>query len=537
MLKRLFSGTGALVWFILRRDRVRIPAWLFGVVGLAVLCVPLLANMFDSPEELHVMGEIMQNPAMIAMVGPVYGLDNYHAGAMYANMMLVVMGLFAGAMNVFLITRHTRQDEEQGRLEVVRSLPVGRLSGLAAVLLTAVKVNVGMALLIGFGMAAFQVESMSLGPSLLFGAAMGAAGLVFAGATAVFSQLSSSNRTASGFALLYLMGAYMFRAMGDVSAEILSLLSPLGLISRTQVFVEDYLWPIFVLLGVFLALGALALVLNKRRDLGQGMIPAKPGKGHGGWLLSSPLGLALRLCRTFLIGWGGVLALFGIMYGSILNEMESFIAGSEMLQAMFAAGAMDGASYTEQFVGLLMVIMSVMATIPVIGLMMRLRGEEKQGLIEQILGASVCRPALFGSYFGIAIVSSVLFQLLAAFSFWGLAAMVMDPAPLLSTYLQAAMNYLPAMWAFLGLAAALIGCFPNRTGLVYAYLGLSFFLVYIGSLAQLPEWVLLLSPFGHIPRLPLEEQNLVPLVVLTGIGALLTGVGFAGYRHRDMKQG
>ena len=537
MLKRLFSGTWALTRFILRRDRIRIPAWLLGVVGLTVLCVPLLANMFDSPEDLFVIGEMMQNPAMIAMVGPVYGLDNYHTGAMYTNMMLVILALFAGAMNVFLVTRHTRQDEEQGRLEVAQSLPVGRLSGLMATLITAVKVNLLMALLIGFGMAAFQVESMYLAPSLLFGFAMAAAGLTFAGATAVFCQLSSSNRTASGLALLFLLGAYMFRAMGDVSAEMLSLLSPLGLISRAQIYVGNYLWPIFILLGAFLALGALALWLNKRRDLGQGLIPAKPGKAHGGRFFSSPLGLALRLCRPAVLGWGGILVLFGIMYGSIMNEMERFISGSEMLQAMFAAGAMDGVSYTEQFIGLLMVIMSVMATVPVLSLMIRVRSEEKQGLTEQILGASVCRPALFGSYFGIAIVSSVVFQFVAAFSFWGLAALVLDPAPLLSTYLGAAMNYLPAMWVLLGLAALLIGFFPNRTGLVYAYLGASFFLVYIGSLAQLPEWTLLLSPFGHIPRLPLEEQNFAPLILLTGIAAVLTILGFVGYRERDMKLG
>ena len=537
MLKRLFSGTAALLRFILWRDRLRLPLWLLGVAGLTILCVPLFANMFDTPEELKVMGEIMQNPAMIAMVGPVYGLDNYHAGAMFANMMLVIMGLFAGAMNVFFVTRHTRQDEEQGRLELIRSLPVGRLSGLAAVLFAAFKINLLMALLIGFGMAAFQVESMYLAPSLLFGAAMGAAGLVFAGAATVFCQLSSSNRTASGFALAFLMGAYMLRAMGDVSAEALSLLSPLGLISRTQVYVENYVWPIFVLLGVFAALGGLALALNKLRDLGQGMIAAKPGRAKGGFLLSSPLGLAIRLCKTSLYSWAGVLVLFGIMYGSVLNEMENFIAGSEMLQAMFAAGAMDGVSYTEQFVGLLMVIMAVVASIPVVGLMLRLRGEEKQGFTEQILGSSVCRPALFGSYFGIAAFASILFQLLSALSFWGVASVVMEPIPALSTYLQAAMNYLPAIWALLGLAALLMGYFPGRTGLVYAYLGASFFLVYMGSLAQLPEWTLLLSPFGHIPRLPLEEQNFNPLIVLTGIAAVLTIFGFVGFRRRDVKPG
>ena len=534
-MKRLFSGTCALILFILRRDRIRIPAWVLGVAGFTVACVPLFQNMFGSPAELAGMGEMMQNPAMIAMVGPVYGLDNYHMGAMYANFMLVLMALLAGAMNVFLVTRHTRQDEEQGRLEVMRSLPVGRLSNLAAVLLVAVKVNVVMALLIGFGMAAFGVVGMDLVGSLLFGAAMGAAGLVFAGATAVFCQLCGSNRTASGFALFTLMLAYMLRAAGDVGSEALSLISPLGLVSRTQAFVSNYTWPIWVLLAAFAALAVLALVLAKARDLGQGMVAARPGRRHGGRLLSGPLGLALRLSKPSILVWAGVLALFGVMYGSVMNEMDTFIEGSEMLQAMFAAGMTDGASYTDEFVGLLMVIMSVVATIPIIGLMLRLRSEEKQGYMEQVLAGSVCRVRLFGVYLGIAFVGSVVFQFLAVFTFWGTASLVMDPAPALGAYLSASMNYLPAIWVFLGLAAIFTGLFPNRTGLAYGYLGLSFFLVYMGSLAGFPAWTLRLSPFGNIPRLPLETQNWTALGVLTGIAVLLTALGFAGYRKRDVK--
>ena len=534
MMKGLFSGTPALIFFILRRDRVRISAWLLLVAGFTVACVPLFANMFGSPEELQAMAGIMQNPAMVAMVGPAYGLDNYTMGAMYANFMLVLMAMLAGAMNIFFVTRHTRQDEEQGRLEMVNSLPVGRLANLAATLLTAVKMNVVMALVIGFGMAAFGVDGVTLAGSLLFGAAMAAAGLVFAGATAVFCQVSGNNRSASGMALFLLMLAYMLRAAGDVSVEALALVSPLGLTSRTQAFVENHWWPVWVLLGAFALLAVLALAFAKMRDLGQGMVAARPGRRHGGRLLSGPVGLVLRLSRTTLFVWGGILALFGVMYGSVMDQMNTFIEGSEMLQQMFAAGAADGASYTDEFVGLLMVIMSVVATIPVLGLMLRLRGEEKQGYLERVLAGSVSRVTLFGAYLGIALVAGVLFQLLAVLSFWGTASVVMDPAPSLQTYLSASLNYLPAIWVLLGLAAMLAGVFPKRAGLVYGYLGAGFFVVYMGRLVGFPDWVFHLSPFGNIPRLPLETQNWIPLVILTGIAVILTGVGVTGYRRRDV---
>ena len=529
VLKNLFSGTRALTFFILRRDRLRIPAWLLGVVGMTVACVPLVTEMFTQ-EDLAATAEMMQNPAMIAMVGPTYADE---IGAIYAGMMLVFMALFAGAMNIFLITRHTRQDEEQGRLELVRSLPVGRLANLAAALLMALKVNVVMALLIGAGMAAFQVETIDLFGSLLFGFSMAAAGLVFAGVTAIFCQISSNNRTASGLALLFLVAMYMLRAVGDVGTEAFALMSPLGLISRTQVYVENVLWPVFVLFGVFAVLAVLALVLAKTRDLGQGLIAARPGTADGD--IRSSLGLALRLTRTSFLVWAFVLALFGVAYGSVLNEIENFFAGSEMFQEAFAAGLLDGQSFTDQFVGLIMVIMSVVAAIPVVGFMLRLRGEEKNGYLEQLLSGSVCRYKLFGAYLGIALVAGVLFQVLAVLALWGAAAMVLYPTPEFLTYLQAALNYLPAIWVLLGMAAALVGYLPSKTGIAYGYLGVSFFLVYLGTLANLPEWVLHLSPFGHIPRLPLEEQNWIPLAILTAIAAVLIALGFVGYRKRDVK--
>jgi len=253
--------------------------------------------------------------------------------------------------------------------------------------------------------------------------------------------------------------------------------------------------------------------------------------------LSSPLGLAFRLSKTTIFVWSFVLVLFGVMYGSVMNEMEGFIEGSEMLQEMFAAGAMDGVSYTEQFMGLLMIIMSVIATVPVLAIMLRLRGEESQGLTEQVYSGSVSRYQLFGAYFGIAFVGSIVFQLMSILSFWGTASLVMDPAPELSTQLSAALNYLPAIWVLLGLAAALIGLFPRRTGIAYGYLGLSFFVVYMGSLAGFPEWTLRISPFGNIPRLPLEEQDFVPLAILSGIAVLLILIGFVGYRRRDVVSG
>ena len=72
-------------------------------------------------------------------------------------------------------------------------------------------------------------------------------------------------------------------------------------------------------------------------------------------------------------------------------------------------------------------------------------------------------------------------------------------------------------------------------------------MLYLGSLFDIPEWVGKLSPFGHIPVLPKVEGlgatatyeisagELATLVVMTVLAAILSVLGFIGYRNRDMK--
>lgn len=72
------------------------------------------------------------------------------------------------------------------------------------------------------------------------------------------------------------------------------------------------------------------------------------------------------------------------------------------------------------------------------------------------------------------------------------------------------------------------------TIITWIYLVYSFFVVYLGKLLQLPQWMENISPFGNIPQLPVEDMNLSKIIILTIIALFLIIFGFIGYNKRDI---
>ncbi|MEG0260207.1 MAG: ABC transporter permease, partial [Lysinibacillus sp.] len=348
MAKHLYTNTWRLSSLIVKRDRIRMPIWLLSLSVLTFAVALSFSELYATEQDRQAIAETMKNPSMTAMVGPGYGLENYTAGAMMAHQMLLFTAVAVAIMSILLIARHTRADEEDGHIEMIRSLPTGRLSTLQAAIVVIFGANIVLALIIGLGLSVLNIESMSLEGSLIYGAALGATGLFFTALTAVFAQLSESSRGTIGLSFGALILAYLIRAVGDVGNETLSWFSPLGWIVGSQAFVNNYWWPIMLTVGIALILALLALYLNASRDLGSGFIPAKPGREHASTFLQSPFGLSLTLQRTGLIAWAIGIFILGASYGSVLGDLESFIKDIDMMGELLAP--VEGFSLTEQFI-------------------------------------------------------------------------------------------------------------------------------------------------------------------------------------------
>jgi ABC-2 type transport system permease protein len=533
MSKQIYKNTGVLTRFMIKKDWIRIPVWLVAITFITLLTASAFTGLYQSDQERQAIAETMMNPAMTAMVGKGYGLDNYTNGAMMAHQMLLFTAITVAIMCILLVTRHTRVDEEDGRIEMIQSLPVGRLSNLSATILTLFGLNVLLAIMVGVGLYALRIESMDLEGSLLYGAALGATGIFFTSITALFAQLSENSRGTLGFSFAVLGVAYLLRAIGDVGNETLSWLSPLGWIVGSEVYVNNYWWPILLTIFVALVVTVISFYLHVNRDLGSGLIPSKPGRNHASPFLQSPLGLAFRLQRTSIISWLIGMLVLGVSYGSVLGDLESFFGESEIMAEMLTP--VDGFTLTEQFLTMLMSVISMICTVPAIIMILKLKGEEKKNRTEHLLVRAVSRTKLVGSYISIALIGGLMMLLVAVIGLWSAGAAVMDEPILFGTMFKASMAYLPAMWIMISVSVLLIGFAPKFTGFTYLYLGYSFFVVYLGKMLQLPEWLGNLSPFGHIPQIPVEDMDYLKISLLTILAMVVMVVGISGYNKRDIE--
>lgn len=525
------AQAGTLVQLALRRDRLQLGLWLGGIVLLTLVVAQAYTALVPTAEERQAMALTMANPAVTAMFGPGYSLDNYHFGAIMGHQMLLFSALLVAIMNILLAARHSRTQEEAGGSELLRAQPVGRLAELAAAGALVAAANVALALLVAIGLYSLQIEPIDLAGSLLYGAVLGACGLWFAAATLAVAQLVPNGRATVGMAVALLVISYLVRAIGDVAESSWSWLSPLGWVVRSEVYAANRWLPVGLLVISALALFGLAAYLNAQRDLGAGLLPARAGRPQAPPHLASPLALAWRLSRTALSGWAAGMAVLGASYGSVLGDLEGYLEAIALLQRLLVEA--EGLSLTEQFLPMLMVVLAIIGGVPVLLAILRLNGEERSGRLEHLAARPVARWRLLASFVALSLACGLVMPLVAALGMW-LAAGATGTAVALSTLIGAAAAYVPALWVTSSVAALLIGLWPKRASLAWWYLGYGFFAMYLGALLQLPDWVTALTPFGHTPRYPLEPLTAGPLIALSALAAALALAGLIGYRKRDL---
>lgn len=520
------TGTATLIRLIVRRDRVRLPVWILGVAVLVWSSAVAVEGLYPSQADLdEAAAPLYDNAAVIALQGPTYAIDTlggqivFQLGA-FGHIVMALMGMF-------LVGRHTRGDEEEGRTELLRATVVGRDAPVTAALVVAAAAFALLGLLIALSVLSTGV---AVSGSFLYGAAMAGFGLLFACVTAVTVQISSHNRAALGMAGAVLGASYLIRAIGDIGSGTLSWLSPMGWAQRARPFAGDDWWTLGLLAAGCIALVGATFVLLDRRDLGSGLVSPRPGPARAAPALTTPVGLAVRLQRPALAGWLAGLVLAGVAYGSVGNDVADLVGDSQSIEDIIARA---GGDLTDSFFQSSLLTLALLGGGYAISSALRLRSEEAGGRLEPLLATAVSRRRWAASHTALALVGSAVVMLAVGLAIGITFAVVARDGGQVARLTGAALAFVPALWVLVGVAVALFGLAPRAVGAAWGALVLCLVIGLFGEVFDLPTWVRDVSPFQHVPRMPVEGFSPVPAVVLTSVAAALLVVGFVGFRRRD----
>ena len=537
-----FAGTGRLVLLALRRDRIQLPVWLAVLTGLLAASAAVTAGEYATPEDRVLAAQLIaSSPALLLLRGP--AADASLASLIVADVAPVIAAL-GGLMSALAVLRHTRQNEETGRADLVASAAVGRSAMLAAGLVVGVGAGAGL------GTSFFAVlvaNQLPVEGAVAAGAAMAAVAAVFAAVAGVTAQLAATGRTASGIAISLLAGAYLVRGIGDLagtpSADGTTVtpawplwLSPFGWVEQVRPFVGPVWWPLGPAVVLFGLAAAVALVVTSRRDVGSGLIPPSPGPATADRSLLSPLGLAWRQQRGLLVTWGVGLAVTSAIFGS-LGQQVGAMAGNEQFRAILdqlTRGA--GGDLVDLFYRFSMGMIGLATSVYAVQALLILRSEEADGRLEPILGTAVARLAWIGSHITCAIFGTAVILILAGASA-GLTAGLAggDLAAGLSELVPAALVQAPAVLVLAAITVAAFGLLPTRTSVVaWAAVAAASTMTLLGDVLGIPEALRDLSPFAHVPALPITDGSWRPLTGLLAVALAATLIGMVGFRRRDL---
>ncbi|MDO8106386.1 ABC transporter permease [Isoptericola sp. b441] len=534
------TRTARLLRLALRRDRILLPTWIVAISGIAWATVEsYTAMMSDAAQRLATATYAAGNPIARLMDGPAAGTD---LGAMSMVESYQVLAILTALMSGQAVVRHTRQDEETGRAELIGSAVVGRHARLSAALLITLGANV----VLGLAVAAALVAS-DLGTTGALAAGLSVAGLgwVFAGVAAVASQVFGTARAANAAVGAALGVAFLLRAVGDLLGHVAdsgvqvisawpSWLSPIGWGQQLRPFQEDNWWIAGLFGGLTLVLASVAYVLADHRDVGAGMVTPRPGPAHAAPGLGTDLGLAWRLQRGTLLTWLGGLVALTAVFASVADSAEDLVAENDQLAEILGRLAPQG-TVVDLYFTLTMAIIGIAAAGYTVQVLLRMRAEETTGRLEPVLATAVDRYAWMTRHVTIAFGGTAVILALS-----GLAGGVVYGAMTgrwavgVGGLVAAALANAAAALALGGFVVATFGLIPRWAGaLAWSALAGSLVVGQLGALLELPQAVLNLSPFTHVPAIPADAFELTPVLVLLGVAGGLTAVGMLAFRHRD----
>ncbi|GAA1161060.1 ABC transporter permease [Nocardioides aquiterrae] len=521
------TGTLTFLRAFLRRDRW-FYVW-FGV-GVPILYVSQawsVDGLYATQAEFDRAAAGMEgNAALVAMAGPARALNT--VGGQVTWQASAFGAIVVGLMVMVLVGRHTRTEEETGRDELLRAAPVGRYATTTAALLDAALGSVVVGALVTASLVAYGLATAD---SVGLGVGVALCGWFFAGVTLLAAQLVGSARGTYGLVGAVIGLAYGLRAIGDVSAPALSWVSPIGWYQGMHPFSGLRWWPALLLVVGSLAFAAAGYVVFDRRDFGAGVLASRPGPAHAGRGLRSGLGLAWRLQRPAFLGWALGLAVAGLSFGVMGNDVDALVGDSDLSKQMI----LDlGGSVADAFYAAMIAMLAALAGGYAISSALRPYGEEEGGRLEPVLATALSRSRWLLGHVVVTVLGTVAVLLVAGLGLGTTYALVTGDGSAVVRMTADLASYLPAVLVLSGVARLLHGVAPRASRAAWLGLLLVWVVMMFGEVLRLPPWLQDLSPFEHLAPVPAQSFSWPPFLVLSAVAVALSVAGQVAFARRDV---
>ena len=527
------AGLGTMVRLIVRRNRVRFLVWIVVLVGMFAYIASYFKTFFPTQQSLDDYAVVANTPAIKAMTGLSAAPDTLGGAVWTKGWMTIAVSLALGA--AFLITRSGRADEEAGRTALLRS----RMLGLHAYATASWLLNGALCIAVGAGIAlasaanGLDPEGTGIAGSLILGASVAGVGLVGLGVGSVAGQVASTSRGANSVASAAIIGFYVLRMVGDVGNGALSWASPIGWGQQMEPYAGNRWWPLGLLIALAAVLMIASTLIEARRDHGSGLFAERPGRADAPRRFATPLGLGLRLQRGPIIGWTIAVVVMALLFGSIVDTMNTFLteAGGPMSHFTRGIGVKAFLAVLATMIGLITAAFATQSAVS-------LRTDEANGIVETQLAGALSRTRWALQRLLIPAIGAALLLLLGGGLLGAVYGSVSGDSSQAVTMAGAALAYWPAVMILVGIAVALFGWAPSvAIPVTWGAMAAMWFATMLGEVFGLPSWLLNALPFSAVPYMPLEPMSWTPVALMTVVAALLILSGVGRFARRDVRPG
>ncbi|MFI5425840.1 ABC transporter permease [Aeromicrobium sp. UC242_57] len=521
------TGTALLIRQALGRDRFLVPAWIAILTLTCYASAAATSSLYPTvADQVRAAEGINASPAIIALYGPILDVDSL--GELAMTKMTVLYALFVAVMCIVVVRRHTRGEEESGRLELVGGTAVARTAPFMAAVAVGAMASIALGILAA---AANIIGGLPVSGSVLFAASWTGVGLVSVGVAATACQLSASSRTCTEIAAAIIGSFYVLRAVGDSTETTwLSWLSPFGWSTQLSAWSAPRIWVLLLFPALAAVLLGAATVLQARRDLDAGVLAARAGPRSGSPRLRNVVSLTMRLNAPSLLVWTVATAVLAIVFGAIVPQFDDLLdspSARAALERIGGAGALDDTVFAA-----VISVVTVVLTAFGVSVVNHSATDERSGRTELVLATGTSRQAAFWSTALVAIAGMTWLLLVtgAALTLGYTAAGGSPGGELVAACLAQA----PAGWLVLALTVLAWACRTAWSVVGWVLLALFLSLGQLGELLDQPRWVTGISPYSHSASMPAQAFDPGAAILLTVLACL--GLLVAARRHgrRDL---